>query len=63
MLDISLELKTKGDMTLESRGADGMTWDEADFAWDDGNPDTWDRTLLHSELEAKTKADLSLESK
>lgn len=37
----------------ETKHPTSITWDEADYTWDESWPDTWDSTTIHMDKETK----------
>lgn len=44
MADISMtnQSKTNVSLTNQAKGGETVTWDEAEFTWDESYPSTWD---------------------
>lgn len=61
-ISLSLESKSKDDLSLESRGS-SHTWNTIKGTWDDHKNSTWNAQREQATLETKTKVNLALESK
>jgi len=61
-VDLTLENKTKSDLTLEDKG-EAFTWDSAPGTWNDHAGSTWETQKQVGTMESKTKDDLTLETK
>ena len=61
-VSLTLTAKTKNDLSLAPRGSVNITWDDADWIWDeDTSPVDYQRGTLSKE--DKTKNDLTLPTK